>query len=198
VVDVPRRSWIGLGGFDLSRQPSGEVVRLDAVIAGVGDETGLDRLREVYELHALDLFRLGVALTGDRDLAEDLVHDAFVRLHRAPTEPSAEAMRAYLRRIVVNLVRDHHRRQVVARRTRPEAEEAPSAESVVDAAGRSAAIEEAIASLSHRQRACIVLHYFEGLTDAEIADTIGVSVGSVKTHLHRARAALARRLEDLR
>jgi RNA polymerase sigma factor (sigma-70 family) len=183
---------------DISRQPSDEVVRLDAVIAGVGDETGLDRLREVYELHALDLFRLGLALTGDRSLAEDLVHDAFVRLHRAPTEPSAEAMRAYLRRIVVNLVRDHHRRQVVAGRSRPEGDDAPSAEAVADAADRSAAVGAAIASLSHRQRVCIVLHYFEGLTDAEIADAIGISVGSVKTHLHRARATLARRLEDLR
>ena len=64
--------------------------------------------------------------------------------------------------------------------------------------GRDAEVAEAIAELPHRQRVCIVLHYFEDLSDAQIAEVLGTSVGSVKTHLHRARATLARRLEDLR
>jgi len=55
-----------------------------------------------------------------------------------------------------------------------------------------------VRALPHRQRDCVVLHYFADLTDAEIADALGISAGSVKTHLHRARAALAHVLEPLR
>jgi RNA polymerase sigma-70 factor (sigma-E family) len=170
------------------------------MIAGVGDVTAEDRLRQQYEEHATALFRLGVALTGEQALAEDLVHDAFVRLHRAARPPAPEATRTYLRRTLVNLVRDHRRHQVVTARNRTttSGDDAPSAEAVADRAGRDAAIAAAIADLSHRQRVCVVLHYFEDLSDAEIAETIGISVGSVKTHLHRGRATLARRLEDLR
>ena len=57
---------------------------------------------------------------------------------------------------------------------------------------------EAVRRLPDRQRDCVVLHYYEELTDMEIARTLGISVGSVKTHLHRARTALAAILEDER
>ena len=56
----------------------------------------------------------------------------------------------------------------------------------------------AVRTLPPRQRDCIVLRFYADLSDAEIADTLGISAGSVKTHLHRARAALADRLEALR
>jgi RNA polymerase sigma-70 factor (ECF subfamily) len=168
------------------------------MIAGVEDQTGLDRLRQQYERHAPALFRLGVALTGDRGLAEDLVHDAFVRLHRSTSPPVPDAERTYLRRTLLNLVRDHHRHLAVVRRIPFTANDEPSAELVAGRLGRDAAVAAAIEALPHRQRACVVLHYFEDQSDAEIAAAIGISTGSVKTHLHRARAALAAQLEDLR
>jgi RNA polymerase sigma factor (sigma-70 family) len=59
-------------------------------------------------------------------------------------------------------------------------------------------VVEAIRSLPRRQRDCIVLRFYEELSDTEIAEALALSPGSVKTHLHRARATLADRLEALR
>ena len=59
-------------------------------------------------------------------------------------------------------------------------------------------VADAVRALPDRQRDCIVLRFYADLTDAEIAETLGISAGSVKTHLHRARATLADRLEALR
>jgi len=162
-------------------------------------ETDLEPLRAAYDAHARPLLRLAVALTADPALAEDLVHDAFVRLHRAATPPAPEAEGAYLRRIVTNLAHDHHRHGAVVRRLAPAPDDpAPSAE--LDALGgdRARAVAAAVASLPARQRDCVALHYFGGLTDAAVATELGISAGSVKTHLHRARAALALSLEDHR
>ena len=160
---------------------------------------GIEGLRTAYDVHARPLLRLAVALTGDAALGEDLVHDAFLRLHRSATPPGPGAEGAYLRRIVTNLAHDHHRHGAVVRRLAPTpADPAPSAE--LDAIGgdRSRAVAAAVAALPDRQRDCVALHYFSGLTDAAVATELGISVGSVKTHLHRARAALALSLEDHR
>jgi RNA polymerase sigma factor (sigma-70 family) len=169
------------------------------VIDGMGTGAGVDALRVAYDAHAPSLLRLATALTADRALAEDLVHDAFVRLHRAPAPPAPGAEGAYLRRIVTNLAHDHHRHGAVVRRLAPGPHEpAPSAE--VDALGgdRARAVAAAVAALPPRQRDCVALHYFAGLPDAAVAGELGISVGSVKTHLHRARAALTLSLEDHR
>lgn len=164
----------------------------------VSDE-GLDVLRAAYDAHARRLLRLAVALTADAALAEDLVHDAFVRLHRAPTRPAPGAEGAYLRRIVTNLAHDHHRHGAVVRRLAPApADAAPSAEHDALGGDRARAVAAAVAALPDRQRDCVALHYFAGLTDAAVAVALGITVGSVKTHLHRARAALATSLEDHR
>jgi RNA polymerase sigma factor (sigma-70 family) len=164
-----------------------------------GEIEGVDGLRAAYDAHARPLLRLAVALTADPALAEDLVHDAFVRLHRAATPPAAGSEGAYLRRIVTNLAHDHHRHGAVVRRLTPgPGDPAPSAE--LDALGdaRARAVAAAVAALPARQRECVALHYFAGLSDAAVAVELGISAGSVKTHLHRARAALAPRLEDHR
>ena len=59
-------------------------------------------------------------------------------------------------------------------------------------------VRDELARLPRRQREAVVLRYYAGMTDAEIADALGVSVGSVKTHLHRAMATLEQRMEALR
>lgn len=169
------------------------------MVDGTVSAPGLDALRATYDAHARPLLRLAVALTADAALAEDLVHDAFLRLHRAATPPAAGAEGAYLRRIVTNLAHDHHRHGSVVRRLAPApSDPAPSAE--LDALGgdRARAVAAAVAALPDRQRDCVALHYFGGLTDAAVATELGIAVGSVKTHLHRARAALALSLEDHR
>ena len=159
-------------------------------------EVDLDGL---FRSHATPLLRLAVVLTGDHELAEDLVQEAFVRLHRAGTAPAAGAELAYLRRTVINLSHGHHRHLRVTRRHR--AEPSPDhAGAEVDAVRRDGQrqVAAAVRALPTRQRDCTVLRFYGGLSDTEIAEALGISAGSVKTHLSRARATLADLLEALR
>lgn len=156
-------------------------------------------LEVLYRNHATALLRLAVLLTGDRALAEELVQEAFLRYHRAGARPRSGTELAYLRRTVVNLSHGHHRHLGVVRRYdpgRPAVVASPEAD--VLAADRHCAVMTAVRALPERQRDCVVLRYYAELSDAEIAEALGVSMGSVKTHLHRARATLAERLEDVR
>lgn len=153
----------------------------------------------LFRAHATPLLRLAVVLVGDHGLAEELVQEAFVRLHRAGRPPAVGAERAYLRRTVINLSHGHHRHLRVVRR-RPTDPAPHGAAAEADAVRRDGQrqVAAAVRALPHRQRDCTVLRFYLDLSDAEIAETLGISVGSVKTHLHRARAALAETLEALR
>ncbi len=162
-------------------------------------------LRALYDAQVGALYRLALALTTDRDLAEDLVHDAFVRFHRldGPARPAPGTEAAYLRRTVTNLAHDHHRHLAVTRRHAsltpgPDSQAEGSAEDQAFGSDQDRAVASAVAALPDRQRQCVVLHYFAGLSDAAIAAELGVATGSVKTHLHRARATLATTLQHLR
>jgi RNA polymerase sigma-70 factor (ECF subfamily) len=159
---------------------------------------GLD-LDALYRAHATPLLRLAVVLTGDRPLAEELVQEAFVRLQRSGAAPTPGTELAYLRRTVVNLSHGHHRRLRVVRR-HPDPAPVDTVAAEVDAVRRDGQrqVAAAVRALPDRQRDCVVLRFYADLTDAEIADALGISPGSVKTHLHRARSALADRLEALR
>ncbi len=161
-------------------------------------EHGVD-LEALFRAHATPLLRLAVLLTGERALAEELVQEAFVRLHRASRPPAVGAERAYLRRTVINLSHGHHRHLRVVRR-RPTEVRPDGVAAEVDVVRRDdqRLVAEAVRSLPARQRDCIVLRFYEDLSDTEIAAVLGLSPGSVKTHLHRARATLADRLEALR
>ena len=122
-----------------------------------------------------------------------------MRLHRSGSIPATGTELAYLRRTVINLSHGHHRHlRVVRRQPAPTPGTSPAAD--VDAVRRDGQRQVAVAvrALPTRQRDCIVLRFYADLSDTEIADTLGISAGSVKTHLHRARAALADRLEALR
>lgn len=155
-------------------------------------------LEELYELHAMALLRLAVLACGDRTVAEDVVHDAFVRCHGADPGPERGKERAYLRRIVLNLSSNHHRTE---RRHKvepfPPPGHAQPADAEVLTSTVTSVVGDAVRALPPRQRDCVLLHYFERLSDTETADELGISPGSVKTHLHRARAALRPMLEQL-
>jgi RNA polymerase sigma-70 factor (sigma-E family) len=159
---------------------------------------GVD-LEDLFRAHATPLLRLAVVVTGDRALAEELVQEAFVRLHRASHPPVGAATRAYLRRTVINLAHGHHRHlRVVRRHADDRRPDGASADVDVVRHDDQRRVVEAVRSLPERQRDCIVLRFYEDLTDTEIAEALGISAGSVKTHLHRARATLATQLEALR
>jgi RNA polymerase sigma factor (sigma-70 family) len=158
-----------------------------------------DEVRELHEAHAPGLFKLAGLLVGNSASAEDIVQEAFLAYLRAVPGPEPGKELAYLRRTVVNLAHGHHRGLARLRRVRLDAvADHPSAEAEVAVTHRRRQIVSAIRNLPARQRDSVVLHYFTGLTDNEIAEVLGISSGSVKTHLHRARATLAKRLEELR
>jgi len=161
-------------------------------------ENGVD-LDGLFRAHATPLLRLAVVLTGDLERSEELVQEAFVRLQRSGTAPALGAELAYLRRTVINLSHGHHRHLRVVRTRRSErSSDHPAAE--VDAVRRDGQrqVAAAVRALPTRQRDCVVLRFYGDLSDTEIAEALGISAGSVKTHLHRARATLTDLLEALR
>lgn len=172
------------------------------VTAGQEKRMATDRdehLHDLYVAYYQALVRLAWLLIGDQGEAEDVAQDAFVRLHRSwdrLRDPSAAP--AYLRSTVVNLARSGLRRRLVARRHPPTP--FPNAASAEEgAAGREDEREvlAALRALPRRQRECLALRYYLDLSEADIAATLGISTGSVKSHSHRGLAALASKLEAL-
>jgi RNA polymerase sigma-70 factor (sigma-E family) len=153
---------------------------------------------DLFRLEASNLVRLARFFVDDRDAAEDLVQEAFIRLARAAgriTDPDRTP--AYLRSIVLNLARDHNRRGLVSLRHRPAAEpEGPSVEELVAVRADHQRVIEALRDLPHRQRDCLVLRYYLDLGVSEIGATLGISVNSVKTHLQRGLRALSTELGE--
>lgn len=154
---------------------------------------------ELFRSEGRSLVRLARLFVDDRDAAEDIVQEAFLRLARhAGRIDAMDRAPAYLRSIVLNLARDHNRRGLVSLRHR--ATLGREVDVVEDAADQLARNEgnrevlEAVRQLPTRQRDCITLKYFEELSIEQIAKTLGLSVNSVKTHLQRAMTALDRKI----
>ena len=142
------------------------------------------RMAALYEAHAPEAARLAFLLTGDRALAEDLVHEAFVRLFgRFRDLRHPEAFRAYLRTTVVNLTRSHFRRRRVERAYVEREGRAP--ETAPADPGGWQEMWEVLQRLQPRQRAAIVLRYYEDLTEAQTAEVLGCAVGTVKSLVSR-------------
>ena len=157
---------------------------------------GAARLRELYQLNARDGVRLAYLLTGDRELAEDIAQEAFVRVAGKWQDlRKPDAFRAYLRRAIVNLSRSHFRRQRIARRylERNAADVRPATLPDLE---RREVLRAALQSLPHRQRAALVLRYYEDLSEQQTADVMGCSVGAVKSLVVRGTSALRQRIEE--
>ncbi|MGH9036749.1 MAG: SigE family RNA polymerase sigma factor [Acidimicrobiia bacterium] len=153
-------------------------------------------LRDLYREHRSALVRLAALLVGDE--AEEVVHDAFVRTHLAWDRlRDPERALSYLRSAVLNGARSRLRHLRVVGRTRETRPgPGPSAETVALAGEDHRRVIAALRSLPTRQRECLALRYYLDLSEAQIAATLGISSGSVKTHVHRGLAALAERLEE--
>jgi len=155
----------------------------------------------LFQTEGRSLVRLARLFVDDRDAAEDLVQEAFLRLARhAGRIDAIERAPAYLRSIVLNLARDHNRRGLVSlRHHATKGREIDVDISAVDELVRSEdhrRVLEAVRGLPNRQRDCITLRYFEEFSIDQIAVTLGLSTNSVKTHLRRAMAALDRSLAE--
>jgi RNA polymerase sigma-70 factor (sigma-E family) len=152
----------------------------------------------LFRSEAARLVQLARWFVDDRTAAEDLVQEAFLRLARNQHRiKDLDRAAAYLRSIVVNLARDHNRRGLVSLRHRPPAEpDDRSAEDHAAADESRREVIEALRGLPRRQRDCIVLRYYVELSVGAIAETLGLSTNSVKTHLQRGLRSLKAALEE--
>jgi RNA polymerase sigma-70 factor (sigma-E family) len=159
-----------------------------------------DALAVLHREHYTSLVRLAALVVGDRGVAEQLTQDAFVKLHlRWGGLRRLDRAPAYLRSTVLNGARSHLRRRKVsdrydARRTAEPAFATPES-AALGHAERDRVIG-ALRRLPERQREAVVLRYYLDLPEAEIAAAMGVSAGSVKSHLHRGLASLATHLGE--
>jgi RNA polymerase sigma-70 factor (sigma-E family) len=172
------------GGESVATLPAGRVAdaAADALVI------------RLFHEEAASLVRLARLFTDDRSAAEDLVQEAFIRLHRAASRiRDPEKAAPYLRSIVLNLARDHNRRGLMSLRHQEAPPPDPGADPLGDVVAQGdehRRILEALRDLAPRQRDCLVLRYYYELTERETAAALGISPNSVKTHCRRGLAAL--------
>lgn len=172
-----------------------------AAMAPSSDPPAVDPwLVDLYRSDYADLVRLAALLVDDVGEAEELVQDAFVAAAhtREGRFRDAESAPAYLRSAVLNRARSRLRARGVRRRHLRSVEppsSAPGADRAAMASEETRRMLDALRRLPARQREVLVLRYYLDLSEAEIADELGISTGSVKTHAHRGLAALESHLE---
>jgi RNA polymerase sigma-70 factor (sigma-E family) len=152
----------------------------------------------VFRVHYAHLVRLARHLLDDPTEAEDVVMDAFVGLSRHWAHVRTEDVFFYLRASVVNGSRSRLRRLRLARERRHTQldRDTASADQLALIHVEHESVVRALRTLPRRQREVLVLRYYDGATEAEIAETLGIGVGSVKTHASRGLHTVAALLED--
>jgi RNA polymerase sigma-70 factor (sigma-E family) len=152
---------------------------------------------ELYRTHYAGLVRLSALLLGDTGAAEEVVQDAFVAVHGSWNRlRDPDRALAYLRQAVVNRSRSSLRHRTVVAKYQPAPPpDVPSAETYAVAAAERDEVLSALRALPRRQRETLVLRYYSDLTEAQIADALGISQGAVKSHAFRGLAALRNLLE---
>ncbi len=165
---------------------------LDDAVAWTAD----DAVTHLFTTQYRPMVRLAALLLHDNGAAEEITQDAFVALHRGwgrLRDPDRAV--AYLRQAVVNRSRSALRHRVVVdrflRRQGPVLTE-PSAEARVVTAERAAEILAIVRTLPTRQREALVLRFYADLSEAQTAETMGISPGAVKSHTSRGLARLRR------
>ena len=176
------------------------LVRIEAALPGAAAAAVPDvdaLVRRLFLEEGRSLVRLVRLFVDDRNAAEDLVQEGFIRLARSAhriDDPARAA--AYLLSIVLNLARDHNRRGLLSLRHQlPFDDVQASTEDLLDLEADQQRVLDALRDLPPRQRDCLALRYYHELGIDEIASTLGLSRNSVKTHLQRGLAAMERLLE---
>jgi RNA polymerase sigma-70 factor (sigma-E family) len=179
--------------------------RDDTSGGGGSGPTAADRaITELYAAHWTGLVRLAWLLLRDDQGAEEVVQDAFVAVHRRwESLRSDESATAYLRRAVINGARSGLRHRGVEQRylERERSAAARGPRTAVSAEERALDDEAAttmigaLGRLPQRQREVLTMRYYLDLSEAEIAEALGISPGSVKAHAHRGLATLRDRME---
>jgi RNA polymerase sigma-70 factor (ECF subfamily) len=155
-------------------------------------------LEIISDRHTPMLFAVAWRMLGDAAEAEDVVQEAITRVwvKAASWTPVGGGLGGWLRRIATNLCIDRQRKRAFNSDAElPErADDSPSADMLIDEARRQAAVTTAMQALPDRQRAAIVLTYYEGVSNAEAAAVLGIGVKALESLLVRARQGLSRSL----
>lgn len=155
---------------------------------------GRPALALVYDRYYAELVGLAFGLTGDWALAEDLAQEAFARTwRRLDRIRRPEAVPAYLRTAVINLARTSIGRRI---RERDAWSAIRLRQVTAGPASTRTDVLRALARLPQRKRACVVLRYYLDLSEAETAEALGVSVGTVKSQTAKALTTMRAWLDD--
>lgn len=152
--------------------------------------------RDFVESRWSDLVRTAVLLTGDHSSAEDLVQQALVIAHRKWGQLERrheQSSYAYVRAVMVNLQNSWWRRRRVAESSYAVLPERPGDDETTTVEHRDE-LCRALLGLPAQMRACVVLRYFEDLSEAETAAALGISLGSVKSQTSRGLSRLRERI----
>lgn len=188
----------------------------DADVAALAKEGREPAFRELVRRYERPVFSLIFRMVRDREMAEDLAQDTFIKvLNNIDRYRPEFKLSSWLFKIANNVTIDHLRRRQLATVSldgSPHAATAAEAQATsldVESRGQSAleaiesrelgsAIEQAIGKLRPEYRSCILLRHVEGRSYEEIAATLDLPLGTVKTYIHRARHELREALEGLR
>ena len=188
----------------------------DADVAALAKEGREPAFRELVRRYERPVFSLIFRMVRDREMAEDLAQDTFIKvLNNIDRYRPEFKLSSWLFKIANNVTIDHLRRRQLATVSldgSPHAQTAAEAQATsldIESRGESAleaiesrelgsAIELAIGRLRPEYRSCILLRHVEGRSYEEIAATLDLPLGTVKTYIHRARHELREALEDLR
>jgi len=200
---IRRNRWIGGrvdNGVERRWLPSGMQDKRDEellVLVGDGDRQAY---RILVERHGRRVLGMARRMTGSLAEAEDVAQDAFLRVWQRAGDWRDQGAKfsTWLYRVVMNLCLDRRRRKPMApiEAAGDPPDERPNAESAVAAGERSRHVEAALAKLPDRQRAALVLSYYEGLNNAAAAETLEISVAALESLLVRARRSLRAELEN--
>jgi RNA polymerase sigma factor (sigma-70 family) len=183
------------------RKPRGEVSPTHGGLGASGGVVVVDRQASeskepgdaIYRCYAPELLKFATGLVGPW-VAADIVHDAIIRCLQAPTWERIVDKRGYLYRAVLNASRSHHR---ASRRHQDRVQLAATREQVAShEPDLRPEVWAAVLTLSVRQRAVIVLTYWQDLAPEQVAERLQISEGSVKQHLARGRERLRRIFSD--
>ena len=181
------------------------VQRRDLILFERAREGDLDAFNDIVRLYQDQLFALIVRMVPDRDQAADVVQEAFFSAYKHLDSFRGGSVKSWLNRIAVNAAMDTQRAkkrrpaqpypELEDESWQPPAGDEADPERTALTAERTRALRQALSAITDDQRAAIVLYDVEGYDYLEIAEMTGVSLGTVKSRIHRGRLALRSQLE---
>lgn len=165
-------------------------------MTSVGSENRGQDFASLYAAHYQPALRLAFLLTGSMSASEEAVADAFALVYPRWQAGTIENFGPYLKTVVTNEVRRHRRRERARRDRSGRGSSIERPAGVAEDVAQRSALFAALLRLPVRQRAAIVLRYYEDLTEAQTAEVLGTSVGTVKSQVSRGLDRLQALLTD--